>query len=247
VNDDIMVYASFSHGYKGGGYSIGQFDEFDPETVDNLEVGIKTQFADGRAQVNAAAFYNDYQDLQVNYLVGTLYLTYNAAEATIQGIEIESTLLVTDQVTIGANFTWLDAEFDSYIFDPGPPVVDLAGDTLNRAPEFTVALTGQYDFSIDGIGNFTARIDYYWQDDVYYRLQNIPRHRADEFDTVDLRFIWTSLDERWTVDAFMKNAGDEDNQRSLTVNDGLSSGSASFVSYYPPKTYGVRLGYTFGQ
>ncbi|MCB1685263.1 MAG: TonB-dependent receptor [Pseudomonadales bacterium] len=246
LSDDIMAYASYSHGYKGGGYSVGQFDEFDPETVDNFEVGLKTLLADGKAQVNVAAFYNDYQDLQVNYLLGTLYLTYNAAEATIQGIEIESTLLVTDQFMIGANFTWLDAEFDEYIFDPGPPEIDLAGDRLNRAPEYTVALTAQYDFSIEGIGNFSARADYYWQDDMYLRLQNTPRHEADAFDTVDLRLVWTSLDEHWTIDAFMKNAGNEDNQRSLTVNDGLSSGTASFVSYYPPKTYGVRFGYSLG-
>ena len=247
LSDDIMAYASYSHGYKGGGYSIGQFDEFDPETVDNFEVGIKSQFADGKAQVNVAAFYNDYQDLQVNYLLGTLYLTYNAAEATIKGVEIESTILVTDQFMIGANLTWLDAEFDEYIFDPGPPEIDLAGDTLNRAPEYSASVSAQYDFSLEGIGNFTARADYYWQDDMYLRLQNIPRHKADALDTVDLRLVWTSLDDHWTVDAFMKNAQDQDNQRSLTVNDGLSSGTASFVSYYPPRTYGVRLGYSFGE
>lgn len=246
VADDVMVYGSYSHGYKGGGYSIGQFDEFEPETVDTFEVGIKSQLLDRRAQVNVSAFYNDYQNLQVNYLVGTVYQTYNAAEATIQGVEVESTLLVGTQLTLGANLTWLDAEFDKYIFDPGPPVIDLAGDTLNRAPEYTVALSAQYDFALDRIGNFTARVDYYWQDDVYYRLQNIPRHKADAFDTLDLRLVWTSNDGHWAVDAFMKNAGDEDNQRSLTVNDGLSSGTASFVSYYPPKTYGLRIGYSLG-
>lgn len=240
LSEDTMAYASYSHGYKGGGFSIGQFDTFDPETVDSFEVGLKSQFLDQRAQVNVSAFYNDYQDLQVNFLVFTLFTTDNAAEATIQGIEVESTFIPADNLTLNANVTWLDAEFDEYQFSP---TVDLAGDTLNRAPEFTFALTAQYDWMLADSGSITARADYYWQDEVYYRVQNIDRHREDSFSTLDLRLVWTSSDEQWVVDVFMKNVTDEDNQRGLTVSDGLSTGNNSFVTYYPPQTYGVRMGW----
>jgi len=246
VSDDVMAYGSYSRGYKGGGFSIGQFDSFDPEIVDSFELGVKTEFMNGRARVNAAAFYNDYQDLQVNFLVFTVFRTDNAAEATIKGIELESTFLVTEQLLIGANFTWLDAQFDDYIFDEGPPVVDLSGETLNRAPEYTVGLTAQYDFNLGKSGQLVARTDYYWQDDVYYRVHNIDRHRADDFFTWDARLVWTSGQGRFTVDGFVKNITDEDNQRGLTVSDGLSTGNNSFISYYPPRTYGVRVGWNFG-
>ena len=175
-------------------------------------------------------------------MVFTLFTTDNAAEATILGIEVESTFVPVDNLTLNANFTWLDAEFDDYQFTPAE---NLKNDTLNRAPEFTVALSAQYDW-ISDIGTITARADYYWQDEVFYRVQNVDRHREDSFSTADLALVWTSTDDRWVVDAFAKNIGDEDNQRGLTVSDGLSTGSNSFVTYYPPRTYGVRVGVRLG-
>lgn len=243
VSDDTMAYASYSRGYKGGGFSMGQFDTYDPEIVDAVEVGLKSTFLDQRAQVNVSAFYNDYQDLQVNFLLFTLFTTDNAAEATIQGIEVEGLLLATERLTLTGSVSWLDAEFDEYQFSPS---VSLAGDRLNRAPEFTTTLSAQYDWPLGTAGTLSARADYYWQDEVYYRVQNIPRHREDSFHTADLRVIWTSADSQWLVEAFAKNVTDEDNLRGLTVSDGLSTGNNSFVSYFPPRTYGVRLGWRYG-
>jgi iron complex outermembrane receptor protein len=244
LSDDVMAYVSLDHGYKGGGFSLGQFDAYDPETVDSIEVGLKSQFWNRRAQVNVAAFYNDYQDLQVNFLEFTSFTTDNAAEATIQGIEVESLFLPVPNLTLGVNLTWLDAEFDRYQVTPD---IDLSGETLNRAPEYTIVLSAQYDWLLGDAGTLTARADYYWQDDVYYRVQNIARHRADSFHTTDLRLVWTSAGERWLVDAFVRNLSDEDNQSGLTVSDGLSTGNNSFDSYFPPRTYGVRLGFRFGE
>ncbi len=243
IEDDIMAYLTVSRGYKGGGFSIGQFDTYDPETTDSIEVGLKTRFWDQRAQVNVAAFYNDYQDLQVNFLVFTSFTTDNAAEATIKGIEIESTFLPVENLALQANLTLLSAEFDEYQFSED---IDLSGDTLNRAPKSTVALSAQYDMPLGNAGTITTRVDYYWQDDVYYRVQNIPRHKENDFYVVDLRLLWISNDGRWLVDGFAKNVTDEDNQRGLTVSDGLSTGDNSFVTYHPPRTYGVRVGWQFG-
>jgi len=243
VNDDVMAYANYSRGYKGGGYSIGQFDTYDPETVDAVELGLKSTLAGGRAQVNVAAFYYDYQDLQVNFLEFTSFTTDNAAAATIQGIEFETTVLATDALTLSMNLNWLDAQFDNYQFTP---TIDLSGDTLNRAPEYSVNLSAQYDFSLGDNGTLAARLDYYWQDSMYLRVQNVKRHRVDAFDTIDARLVWTSADEQWAVDGFIKNLTDEDNIRGMTVSDGLSTGNSTFVSYFPPRTYGVRVAYSVG-
>jgi iron complex outermembrane receptor protein len=96
------------------------------------------------------------------------------------------------------------------------------------------------------LGSLTIRGDYSWQDEVYYRVQNVDRHKEDSFSTTDLRLLWRSANERFLIDAFAKNVTDEDNQRGLTVSDGLSTGNNSFISYYPPRTYGVRFGVSFG-
>lgn len=243
VNDNSMAYLHLSRGYKGGGFSIGQFDIFDPEVVNAAEGGLKTQLWDNRAQLNVAAFYYDYQDLQVNFLLFTLFTTDNAAEATIQGIEFEGLAMPTENLLLSANLSLLSAEFDSYQFSD---TLSLDGDTLNRAPEVSLSLTAQYSFNLLNIGSLTLRADYYWQDHVYYRVQNIDRHKADAFHTADLRATLTTLDGRWEFEAFAKNVTDEDNQRGLTVSDGLSSGNNSFISYYPPRTIGVRVGFNLG-
>ncbi len=243
VAEDVMAYLMLSHGYKGGGYSIGQFDKYDPETMDAAELGLKSQFMNNRAQVNVAAFYDKYEDLQVNFLEFTSFTTDNAAKATITGIEVETQFIPVDGLIVGVNGTWLSAEFDDYQFTP---TIDLSGDTVNRAPKYTAQIFLQYDWSLGDRGSMTARADYYWQDEVYYRVQNIERHKADAFDTADARLMWTSADERWVIDAFVKNLADEDNLRNLTVSDGLSTGDNSFVSYYPPRTYGVRFGWRMG-
>tara|TARA_R110002072_G_scaffold56097_4_gene145527 strand:- start:5669 stop:7792 length:2124 start_codon:yes stop_codon:yes gene_type:complete len=244
ISEDVLGYASYSHGYKGGGFSMGQFDAFDPEKVNALEIGLKSQFWDQRAQVNVALFSNDYRDLQVNFLQFTSFTTDNAAEASINGLEIESTFLPTDGLTLNVNLTWLDATFDEYQFTP---VIDLSGDTLNRAPEYTVGLSAQYEWQIGQHGNLLARLDYYWQDEVFYRVQNIDRHREDSFSTADAVLMWNSPSGKWSIDGFVKNLGDEDNLRGLTVSDGLSTGNNSFESYYPPRTYGVRFGIRMGE
>jgi iron complex outermembrane recepter protein len=239
IADDVLGYVTLSHGYKGGGYSLGQFDAYDPEKVDSAEVGLKSQFWSNRAQVNIATFYNDYKDLQVNFLQGISFTTDNAADATIKGVELEAIVLPFDQFTYGLNLTWLSAEFDDYQFTP---TINLSGDTLNRAPEYTVSTYAQYDYSMGNRGTITARAQYYWQDDVYYRVQNIDRHKEGAFFTADARLMWTSADQQWTVDAFVQNLTDEDNLRNMTVNDGLASGTpTTFDSYYPPRTYGLRL------
>ena len=153
---------------------------------------------------------------------------------------MEGTFIPVDNLQLNATVTWLDAEFDRYQFSP---TISLDGTTLNRAPEFTTALTAQYDWPLANGTAVTARLDFYWQDDVYYRVQNIDRHKGDDFHTLDLRLMWTGAGDRWVVDLFAKNVTDEDNQRGLTVSDGLSTGSNSFVTYYPPRTYGVRVGW----
>ena len=211
--------------------------------VDVVEIGIKSTVYDGRAQFNVATFYYDYQDLQVNFLVFTLFTTDNAAEATIKGIEFETVVIPMDSLTLNANVNLLDAEFEEYQFTP---TIDLAGDQLNRAPEYSANAGAQYDFSLGQSGVVSARIDWDWQDDMYLRVQNVSRHRVSDQYTVDARVQWTSSDATWLVEAFGRNLTDEDNIRGITVSDGLSTGNNTFVSYFAPRTYGVRVGYNLG-
>ncbi len=121
--DDILVYASYSTGFKSPGFSpdcfspVACFLGVEEEELDSIEAGVRTQFADGRVTLNATYFYNDYQNLQIS---GTLptggFTRINAGEARIQGVEVEGSVNPVDGLTIYGNASWLDAEYQSLNF-----------------------------------------------------------------------------------------------------------------------------------
>ena len=95
-NDEALYYASFTQGFKSGGFNFRYVvprDEalaFDPETVDSYELGFKWQGAEDRLRLNANVFFMDYQDIQVQvFEVGGGPLTQNAGTADIRGAELE--------------------------------------------------------------------------------------------------------------------------------------------------------------
>ena len=132
INDASMIYGLFSSGYRAGGFN-GRVDSietattpYDPETLDNWELGYRSQWADNTLVFNATYFYMDYQDKQeeiqqASATSGTGQVTrvVNAADATIQGGEFELMWLATDGLTLRANLGLLDAEYDNFLVNTG--------------------------------------------------------------------------------------------------------------------------------
>ncbi len=126
---DNMVYASYSRGYKGGGFNP-PFDPllfpsssptFEPEFVDAFEIGSKNIFFDGTLQANATLFYYDYEDLQVSKIVNRTSFNENT-DAEIFGLEAEFVWAPTDQWMFNANLAYLDTEItDLQSIDPRDP------------------------------------------------------------------------------------------------------------------------------
>src|SRR5690606_31287425 len=115
ASDDVLLYASYSEGFKSGIFLSGQASPvLDPEVVDAFELGMKGLFLDRRLQLNAAAFYYDFTDLQQGRSVpaGTSGFTLvyeNAASAEVTGLEAEFSWWLTDNLRIDGSGTWLDA------------------------------------------------------------------------------------------------------------------------------------------
>ncbi len=147
LSDDQRVYASVSRGYKAGDYNNVQLDPavvtaaVDPEYATTYEIGYKGLVADRRLEINAAAFYIDWQDLQVETpvsLAGALvYRKQNAAEAHSTGIELELRARpVSGWEVFGSASYLIDYEFDSF---PNSTSGDLSGMNLPRANQFSVS------------------------------------------------------------------------------------------------------------
>lgn len=249
--EDVMVYASFSKGYKGGGFNtptrstdysndlvldlaggfINTFDQspylgdisnvdptteqvfftgeavssFDPETVDAYELGIKSAFLNNQLQFNAAAFFMDYQDLQIQSATTAGIITSNAAEAETQGIEVDFVYAATENLTLMGNYTYLDAEFQSGSNFAG---ADITGNTLPFAPENAYSLSGAYDLSV-GEGTLSLFAAYNWMDDFSYRADNAPNLTEEAYGLWNAKLTYYPVSESWDIALGVDNINDK--------------------------------------
>ena len=266
INDDTMTYLSWSTGYKSGGITGGS-DSINPdgtpgdgtffgdETAAAWELGVKSAFWDGRARVSAAVFYTEIDDLQVTAFQGISFRVSNAAEMTTQGVEIESQFALTEEVEVGANIAYLDAEYDDFgnaactIFQEaalsggGECAQDLGGEAPPFAPEWS--------------GNFYASYETYVGDNLLLRLRGDANYKDDYFTDGDLdpntlqesywkydaRISVGSADGTWELAAYGRNLSDE-RVISFSIDAPLSAGIYG-GGVDEPRVYGLQGTYNF--
>jgi iron complex outermembrane receptor protein len=175
-NDDIMLYASWSRGYRSGGFSGRGLTEFSsttpygPETVDSYEVGFKTAWFDRALLFNVAAFYADYQNLQQNNTIptpggiGNETVVTNVGSATIKGIEAELTAKPTDELTLSASLGLLDNNLKNYlsVAPDGTGALatfDYSNVDMIYAPKVTLSLSADYAIPVS-FGEIRANVNY---------------------------------------------------------------------------------------
>lgn len=181
--DALLAYASFSQGYKSGGFNVFSVTttdnaEYRPENVYNYEVGLKSEFLDHRLRINAAAFYMDYRDLQQNQLITSgggiaQYQTSNAAKARSKGFELEIAAAPLPGLQLTTTYGYADARFNSYP-NATRAGADYSGHRLPLAPrhslsgaiEWTLPVTERYNLSVRGEASYRSRI-YFASDNVY--------------------------------------------------------------------------------
>jgi iron complex outermembrane receptor protein len=104
----------------------------------------------------------------------------------------------------------------------------------------------QYEFETS-IGTITPRADVFWSGDLYFLSANTARDRQPAYALVDLGISWSDPDRLYSISAFVRNVGDED----VISNDGLQSNTIGLgfgmdnYTYYPPRTFGLRIGAHF--
>ena len=251
VNDDAMIYATYAKGYRSGGFN-GRVDSvpsatipYNPETVDNYELGFKTEWMGQRLRLNGAIFYMDYQDKQEEIglasdgATGQRISVFNAADATMQGIELELQALITDNLSVRANLGYLDSEYDEFTFDNGFEIVDNSGLEFRRAPDFTGSIDATYEWQM-GNGQAWVRGAYRFLGEHFIEQTNRPELENDAQHLVDASANYSV--NGLTFSVFGRNLTGEDGwAHGLNV-----SGLWAYASARAPRTWGAEVTYNFG-
>jgi iron complex outermembrane receptor protein len=249
LSDETLLYATVSRGFKSGVINIGSNNAvIDPEFVWNYEVGSKTQAEDGRWSVNLSAFYYDYSDLQVGFVnENSIVETRNAAQASNYGLEIETRFALTDNFRLDFFATYLSAEFDEFSngdYRQNFALVDLSGNRLPNAPEYSVKLGAEYELTHAGGAATLLRVDYNWQDDVFFTEFNNADAMQEAHGKLDMSATYTSAEGQWSVSLWGNNLTDED----IIVNNIITAalyGNVRVGSTGAPRTFGASLSYNF--
>jgi iron complex outermembrane receptor protein len=277
-SDDQLIYASYSKGFKSGGFNDLSVinPPFDPEFVKSYEIGAKTEWLDNTLRVNASAFYYDYSDLQVSVFASlgnvTTTFTTNAAEATVQGLELELQARPVANLDLAAAISYLDATYDQFVTPYGtctvanaaadarcagrpglPRLIDASGNRLNNAPELKGTLSAGYGIDLASGGRVSLFAQVSHQGRVFFLPANTDVMSQEAFTLIDARVAYTTEGGALELSAFGKNLSDEDYFHNIVQftstsdarRDPFSIGNA--LGYPAPgRLWGVELMYRFG-
>ena len=260
-SDNGMVYLTWSEGFRRGGanalpsavVSFGELVptdpglfEYEPDTVENLELGVKGTIAD-RFTYSAALFNIDWEDIQLNTLVTPFALSavVNLGEAQSQGVELEFGGRVTDNLQVNLAYTYVDAELTDA--DPvasaeaglDPSVIE--GARLPNVSEDTVSLSVQYFQNLDNGMTVIYGVNGFYRSDFDSTIDPVQTETMDSYSLWD-GFVTLDAD-RWSVRLFANNLFNEDGIMFIT---GLpANGPRRWELMSRPRTIGLGVRYAF--
>jgi iron complex outermembrane receptor protein len=119
-----------------------------------------------------------------------------------------------------------------------------SGNHLSRSPAWKYTLSGEYEIPLGSFGSLTPRVQYTWQDDTYFRAFNQDFDLQEAYHLTNLKLIWTSPEQMWTVEAFIDNVEDEAVRQNILIGP-RGFGGPPFAWYNPPRFYGVQVGFRY--
>lgn len=253
--DDLLLFATYSEGFKSGIILIGQLNPIlRPETVKNYEVGLKSTLFGRTLTFNLTAFTEDFTDLQIGKtLPGTgptsiQTVFENAASAKIDGAELEINWLTPLRgLSLSGAAGYLDARFDEYVSAdalslPNAIVQDLRGKRLPQSSEWTASARIEYAIDLAGGGSITLKADTDYRSEMFFSAFNLDRISQPSRSLYNANIQYSSPDERFTLNLWGKNLSDELVYTGLA---GINTSRLILATYMPPRTYGITAGYRF--
>ncbi len=235
---NLMGYLSATRGFTSGGYnadasSVAAFrTPFDPETVNNFELGLKSQWLQNRLRFNASLFrmkYRDKQELVNNTLTGILSIV-NAGKASVDGSEIEVAYKAASWLDLSVNAAWLDGRYDRFVVG----TVNNSGNPLSNSPRRQAGAAANFSYPVS-FGYLVGAASYAWKDSYNTGAANDPNLQLPGYGLANLSAGVESPDRSWRMVAWVKNANDTEYllTRSTQVVRARYAGD--------PRTFGLSL------
>ena len=230
-HDDMMIFGSYSEGFKSGGFFGRQANfnidpSYEPEYVKNFELGMKSSWLEGRMIFNASAFIAKYEDKQESILIpvdltNVATVVRNAASLDMNGLELELMYQITDAWDVMTNYGYMQSEFDEYLADLNGDniVTDNSGLRPRNTPENTFGLTTSYTVPV-GNGDLKTRLSYRFRDKMEANASNAALGTLDSIDNLNATVTYSF--DNYSISVFGQNITDEREERWSTIG-GLTS------------------------
>jgi len=213
-SDSTTLFVNIASGYKSGGLNrqVNTFlpeeqilNPFDEETVMAYEIGTKSKFMDGRASLNVSLFYNDYQDFQLETLVGLVPEIFNIGDVETSGIELEGSIMATDNLQLAATYAYLDSEVKDTIAGMDPPIPP--GARTPNSPKHSASAQAHYYIDTNN-GEWKLSGTWIYSDTYWFDIFNTLEQPS--YNLFNLRAGYEAGSEKWGVAGFVDNATDEE-------------------------------------
>ncbi|MBS0394865.1 MAG: TonB-dependent receptor [Proteobacteria bacterium] len=256
IDDDRMLYGTWSTGYRPGGVNrVASRPPYTPDYLTNFEIGWKTTWLDHRLRFNGALFYEKWKDAQFG-IAGQNGITeiVNAGRSTIKGVESEVQWRVTGAFTLSGSATWLQAKLDddacnafsdqSHCGDP-TNILAPAGSRLPVSSKFKGNLIGRYTWtsgSYDGHAQLAA----------VYQTDVVPSLRSSDNQVLGMQPAYATFDfttgvakDNWTFDFFIENLTDKRGESIRYASCAPSTCNLINVIPIRPRLVGISFGQKF--
>ncbi|MDG2521070.1 TonB-dependent receptor [Caulobacter segnis] len=260
LSDELTAYASYSDGFKSGGWDMRgdafltpqTVNGYEPETVKAYEIGLKGSLLDRRLQFSSAWFYSDYKDQQITTQqvatppqVGIASIVDNAGASTIWGLEFEGSAYLSQSLTANFAVGYLNAEFDEFITNITGTPVDISNTReFQNSPEWSGYLGVTYKTALAG-GTLRVTPSLSYRGD--YHLFDVADPILDQkaYTLVDLGVVWDAPGDQWQVGVYGKNLTDEEYRVGGYSFPGATYNNSIIGFYGPPRTWTATIQYKF--
>lgn len=245
ASDDLSLYASYARGRRPDVISTSapaaamgpaRFSVVDAEEVDSYEAGAKGKLMDGRMFLSGAVFHYGYDNFATSFRQGAQVVTLNAGKAKAYGFEGEARVQAGDYWTLFGTYAYNHARLDSGLRE---------GNHFRLSPDHTFSLGAAFSRETLG-GKVTFTPTYTWRSKMFFDDDNdrpdlqssglFPDTKVDEFQgaygLMNLRVGYGAVDDRWKIEAFVENLGDEHYLKDAG-NTGDSFGIPTFIAGKP--------------